>query len=568
MTAATTSRLRPHAGQALWTFAKTYPKLIDVILEVLQNAIDSNPTNVYLEINLNARTVTVRDDGDGVDIATFEQALIQVGMTIKGKDKLGQFGRGLVAPLGKCLQFKFTSCPKRKNQEGYCQWTFVCDDIAKMDDQINIPQRHLPGWLFSRKNKQSTRQNHYVPFRTQMHIEGIIEDRAITRLGLESLNDEIIEEFGTAIRKKRINVWLYYTSAEGEYSERKVEPPDFMGRALELSVYEEPSVGDVSFRMFVTPLGLNGRKGRVLFGEAGNDFRVSGSSFLQSAAGLLDPEVIRALRSGVFEGEILGKRVKLHPERKKFETNDALLGFCICIDTWFKQVGFKHFQDVVEQNRDRRHQKLGLRAMRVIDQFLRRPQFADLIKTFTLGSIGVSHVEKPAVAQEKTKTLSIDGGGGKKRKKPKNSDREPQSSPKNERSDHVPRTVAGPEGKIRTMVRSNSTGLQLSVEELPGKKAAYELDRAHGVLRINSRHPNFAECEGTDTSLMRYFEAIAAAALTLALYEDLEFYANQREAMDQMLELLVLDIAQGDRLSGRRATGKKTEEDSSNPEEN
>lgn len=555
--------LRPHAGQALLSMANTYPKLSDAVLEMIQNSIDANPANVYVEINLNTGRIAVRDDGDGVSTQTMETVFNQIGMSIKGQGKLGRFGRGIVAGLGKCSQFKLISCAKRQAGDGYHEWTFVTDKISNMAGDIDIPVRRIEKLMFSRKGKANTRVVNYVNWRTQMVFEGITEDRYISKLTASSLTEQVIENFGSVIRRKKINVWLYYTDKEGEYKECQIDPPAFMGRDLPTQIYTHPDVGNVEFKMYVTPLAMNGRKGRVMFGEAKDDFRISASQFFHSVDELLDQEVRQALTSGVFEGEILGQKIELHANRKHFVENDALIGFCLCLEKWYTEVGSKHYQETLSQNKERRYQKLGLRAMKVIEKYLDLPQFSEVMKRITMGTISTGHVDKTEIGTQKVRSMSIDGGAGKPRDESEQSDRD-RSKPKSEKKGHIPKTVAGPEGKMRTMVRSNSTGIQLSVEALLGKSVVYEFDKTVGVLRINSRHPHFAACEKRDTWLMRYLETVAATALTLLLREDEESYMHQHQVAHDILDLLVLEITEGDVLSGRRATSGK----GSNKEEN
>jgi len=551
---AATATVRPHAGQALLSMAKTYPSFLETIVEVIQNAIDANPRTITVDVNMNSRRLEVTDDGDGVSVATFERALAQVGMSIKGRDKLGRFGRGLVSPLGKCQRFCFCSCPKRGATEGYREWTFESSTIADMADSVTVPVASKP-WRFSRVKTDRD----FVPWRTRMLVEEITNDRHITRLGLDTLCQAISDRYGVPIRKRKIDVWIYYTHADGTYEERKVEPPEFRGRALKESTYSTPESGDIVFRMFVTPMAANGRKGKVRFGEISDDSRISLTQFLKTAVGLLEDDVVKAFRSGVFEGEILGQRVKLHPSRNQFEEDDALVGLCVCISTWFAEVGSKQFKEVMTQNRERRYQRLGLRSMRVIEAFLRQPGFEDLIDMFTLGNIGDGHFPKPAVGTQPQPATSTDGGAGRKRRRKKRKKGGQRQEPQTDHPAHIPGTVAGPDGKPRTLVRSNSTGICLSPEEMPGQSCIYEWDLTKGVLKINTRHPYFAAVDRNDSGVMRYFETVAAVAISL-LREDpeSEYYEQQRAALDSTLQLLVFAIVNADRLSERLKSGGRT----------
>ena len=80
--------------------AKSYPYLLDVILETIQNAIDSGATRIAIAVDQKKRSVDIVDNGVGATKSKFEEALQSVCQTMKMRDKLGQFGIGLISPLG------------------------------------------------------------------------------------------------------------------------------------------------------------------------------------------------------------------------------------------------------------------------------------------------------------------------------------------------------------------------------------------------------------------------------------------------------------------------------------
>lgn len=547
------SQLRTHQGRALFAMADFYHTLQEVIVEQVQNAIDANPERINIDLNLNSGELTVTDDGDGVTKSTFEKALRLVGISIKKDDRLGRFGRGMISPLGKCASFEFTSCPKRSGaSHGYYRWTFVSECISEMQDGIEIPIAHLDRMRFSRKFHKGHKGVSFVPYRSMMVMKGIIADKRITRVKLDDLEQAIIDRYGVRILEKKINISISFTDSKGNSEDRELQIPEYNGRALPYVTYENEDSGDVNFRMFVAP-AISGasKKGKVSFGEKRDDSRLTMLQFSRCVGSLLDSEVALALRSGVFEGEILCERIVTHPDRNRFEENDALMGLCICIGLWFEQVGKKHYQAVVDQNRESRFQRLGVRSMKVIKSYLDRDEFRDILELINLGNTGEGHFDVSKAGKDKRKALSIQGGTGKK--KERDGEGGARNAPKKEKKGHVPSTVGGPEGKNRSLVRSGSTGIMLSVDDMPTKSCIYEMDLNRGVLSINSRHPYFAMAESTDTTLMRYFETVAALAFTL-LRENpqSEFYESKRQVLESSLELLMVQIIDGDNLSERR----------------
>ena len=71
--------------------------------ELLQNAIDANPTKIEIKVGLHATLnnspitrVTFTDDGCGMDRNTLENVFFQLGRTTKGGDSIGGFGRARI----------------------------------------------------------------------------------------------------------------------------------------------------------------------------------------------------------------------------------------------------------------------------------------------------------------------------------------------------------------------------------------------------------------------------------------------------------------------------------------
>src|SRR3989344_4996736 len=64
-----------HEGEALLKLAGYYPRLLDVLLESVQNCIDKDSQKIMIGVNQKSRQISIRDDGDGVSQTEFEKAL-------------------------------------------------------------------------------------------------------------------------------------------------------------------------------------------------------------------------------------------------------------------------------------------------------------------------------------------------------------------------------------------------------------------------------------------------------------------------------------------------------------
>ncbi|MCX6781568.1 MAG: ATP-binding protein [Candidatus Magasanikbacteria bacterium] len=547
------SQIEFHQGEALLAIAGTYPSLADVISEAVQNALDVEAVNISVFINHRNRTVTVSDDGIGVSKSQFERALKSVCYSRKDESKLGKYGRGLVAPLGKCEKFTFTSMPKSQtSSSGYIRWTFETAVIQGQAKIAGVPYEEVTGQRFSRNPKNKKEE---VPWRTQVKLIGFTKDRVLSRVTCASLREGLLERFSVAMRKRNASVSIQINDASGASENEKVVANEFEGRALPVEYLDNDLAGKTTFRIFIAKKTSKGRRGKILVGEAGKDFRISFSDFSRNTVDLLDREIIDALSSGLFEGEFITEKATLSPTRKYFEVNDALVSLCLVIEDWYRRIGEEHARKIREEAKDQRLQLLGVRSMKVIETMLGLPQFdflKEVVKGFKIGTVGVRHT-KPSVkvvGKQPDPSISTLGAQGGKAERDKDGGRG-TNDPGHEHPEHMPFTVRGPRGRERTAVKGNSLGLQfLYVDELTWDKL-WDLDTTTGVLTFNTVHPLWSECERDEKSLMRFQEHITITALMLETVPD-SWKDIHRRLVDDSMSGFVFWLMQGDKLAGRK----------------
>lgn len=552
-----------HQGSALLKLASFYPRLLDVLLEEVQNCIDKGARMVQVIINQKTRNIAIRDDGDGVSQHEFEQALTSISKTMKDrkKGKLGRFGLGLISPLGKCERFVFTSTSKR-DPRAYLEWTFVTKDLEEQETIRGIPMRARQDLLFRRGDSHNVRGTTTVPWRTEVRIEHYTNDRQINRVSLESLREGILDRFGPSMRRNQVVVTVRLTHESGECSTLDIKAKDFEGVKLpDATIEDRSNKSRTWFKLYLARKTEKGRRGKVLVGEVDNDFRFDFSTFVRYLGDGFDlaDEAVAALKSGVFEGEILNDVVQLHENRKTFLANEALLSFCAAIEEWFELHGKKHFKAAQEEKQEERYQTLGTRSMRVIEEMLKLPAFSGLLKaidSFKKGSIGPGHAEYAGKTSPDT-SIAVRGNTGRSNEGRENTgDSEGRTPPQNDLPKDRPLTVVGPRGVNRTIVRGHSTGLQLAHVAMPGSQSLWVLDEVMGVLKINVLHPLWLQCEEhNDRSLMRFQEYLMLQALGLqAAPQDWAQFA--RLVFDELNAPYAYMLVHGDALAGRLPGGR------------
>jgi len=548
------SRLRMHQGQAILKIAHTYGSLLSMILEVLQNAIDSGAQNIWLRIDNKKRAITVQDDGSGASIKKFEEALLSVCQTVKKKDKLGRFGIGLICPIGKCDRFLFTSSVK--GERTYNQWEFVSSSIVAQQDDIDVPRTVQDALKFSRIPTKG------MPWRTEMRIESFRADLRVQRdLEKERLTREVQDRFTPAMRKGNTVIHATIVNDAGEKDSWEIKPQEYRGAAIG-EHKQKDRTGETVFRLYVSQRKGRGWSGRgVSIGEAMNDFRLDFKMFAQSnASAFLSDETIRNLQAGIFEGEILSSGIALRPDRVSFEQNTALETFCSHINTWVAEVGVLHVEEARSETRAERYQQTGIASLRALSMvFEKYPILAEIVSGFKLGNVGIHHseVDAEAIEKQKNKSLSIHSAGTPRAETIEHKATEnPYKSESKE--GHSPLTVQGPKGAKRTLVKDDSVGLQFSYEGLEGSLRLYELDTQRGILTFNVRHPLWTQAEeGGDRGLMQFQEMIAIFALSLQAFPDTLRPTVEAFAVEDYFPPMVFLQVFGDRERGTHTIWKQ-----------
>lgn len=521
------SKIRTHQGNMLLVAARQYPTVHLAMLEVVQNAIDSGAKNISVMVNQPKRSFTILDDGTGASQADFDEALMQVGSSLKvgKKDKFGRFGLGLVSSLGKCDRFTFTS--NKRGTNVFNMWTFETEKIKRQQNDIEIPCQQLSQYRRGRTSKSLTIEGQKVQqvhWSSRFTVAGYTTDKTVAKLlSPTQFAEEVFDRFGTVMLKRGTKLTLVYTLADGTVEEHKnLQPSEYQGEKLPREVVYNSGVRTY-FDIWLTHRGQGKRRrADVYLLDTQNPFRLPFRLFVESVKDLLDAEVIKALKSGYFTGEISNPTIQLHENRKEFVRNDNLIAFCNAIEEWYIEHGSKHYDELKSAESDERLQRLGLESIQTLKAMMQLPQYellAERLQQFQMGTHGKHHVppnpEAEAGLQEHRSLRAGSDTSGEDDANNESSSAKRKSPPKPKDND-TPLTVAGPKGQRRKVVKDDSFGLQFCHEMMPGESRLWVLDDEQGILYFNRRHPAWQMCESAGTSdarLKRLMEQVAVMAL-------------------------------------------------------
>ncbi len=545
-----TSVLRPHTGMAIILAARTYMKVIQVILEAMQNSLDAGARNVWVTVNWRKRTITIRDDGNGVDRETFDKALANIGKSIKPKGKLGRWGYGLVAPLEKCEYFTFTSQPKHTSTSHppYLRWRFDTNEIANSSEEIHLQPEEVD-MTFSRSKN---RKPNMVNWRTSVELFGVIDDRRIASVDVNELIETALEEFRGKMVKLGTQLHINMVPEVGEAYTQTVVAEPFSGEKLP-EVEKREGGRKTIFQIFLAKRTGNKYAGKLSFGQFGDAFRVPARKFVQgSARDLLDGELAKALTSGVFEGEIVSSFLKLQANRTSFADDDDLLIFVAQLEEWYAEVGKIHFEAACDVAESERFNRTAEQALNQLQKMLDDPgmkDLADLVRTFppnpqgigvpSGGDTGDAEAEVAGDTQTQTtqKPVKTGGGGGGGGRGGgggggKGSGGGGGSTTTRDVDEDV--FVPDPNGKSRKVVKVKNFGLR--IVETEDIHDPWQLNVATGILWINISHPLYSQCSdarNADRVIQKYQQFVAVQALSLhALPEEWRESASEVQDLE------------------------------------
>lgn len=558
------SRIDFHRGQVLWTLANTYPSLPLTLVEGVQNGIDADATAILVGINLMNRTVIIADNGIGVSKDKFEQALASVGHGIKTKDKLGRFGRGLIAPLNKCTSFTFTSLAIGSHP---IRWTFKGESIRKQDHEVEIPHVNLQQMpAIPSPFNEFLNDEFDTTYRTVVLLNSITKDKVISLVDLDELDGLIRSKLGPVMRSKGVKVRVVLRDEQGITSHCDINPVIFSGEKLPVFTVDDPDAGEVTIELYRAPRVSGKRKGEVVIMEAEGNYPVTMPEVIRQARGRQWIDGLEAafnsLSSGFFEGVIRAKNIELAPERTKFVFNDALLALYMVIFGWFEEHGQTFFENEQEQSRERRFQDLGLKSLDKIREHRDQPEYARLWEAFKnaieTGRLGKGAVEptggEPDGLEDESSTRTGQGGAGKERKPRKakagkgdSDDTQPRDS-KDRPGDTPFGTVGNPRSgdrRPRQLVKGDSRGLWFEFTPLTDSVRLWEFDFELGVLTFNTRHKHWLALSETngkplaknDKMIMHLQEWLALQVVHLVVrHPDHESFEDHRGYIDDQIK--------------------------------
>ncbi len=492
----------------------TYGSLLAVISEMVQNALDAEAKGISITIDMKNGTLLVVDDGLGVSIEKLQDKLQMIGKSDKelGSGTLGQFGLGFFAPLsqlGPNGKMYFVSRDKKKGNKAFFKLVI---DPAKLDHMSASGQ----GFPVDFPSNEFAADNTWWTTMVRLSGLGVVDKMVPTPQEIEG---ETISRFSRNMEAQKTKIGVRIVSRSGKENKHEFTARPYAGEPLEVvCIPEGHGTGCAEFRLFLTNRIKGGRV--VAVGTQNNASLIPWGKFVQYLGkGLLTPEIIQALGSGVFEGVVTTSCAMMSTDRKSFKQSPELIDFCVAIEKWWETKGKAIYEMASRTSDAERYNKATMSALQELRKMLQGSEIKQALQSiFSSGSIGEGHSPVPKnrrIGELQGSTAVTGGVIGENNRKVGQDDQNSQSG--KPKSNKVSVVSVGAGAKHRTIVRDEGFGIQVEHVALMGKNA-WELDREFGIIRISTRHPDFAKAEsGPDSVLERYISMIVLGVVSLIM---------------------------------------------------
>jgi hypothetical protein len=368
-----------HFGAAVKSIANKYRGIKNVIPEAVQNALDANAVDVWVTVNHKNRTISVRDNGDGVSIDEFNAATGQKGKTYKEDDNaVGQFNEGFLSPLGKCDKFTFTSKSKDDNPlEPYNRWTLVSKDIFESDVPVELNPEPIE-YRFAR-NRPKSDGPEWANWRSEMKMF-----KFTTTVPLDE--HEILLECTRKYRGKmlRIGTTLHLTvidKAGNTVLKRDYKAQKFAGKKLK--DWKKVDGENVTRIELYSSSATDKSNPGIRVSSLKRPFDLPVTTLLdQETCSLLDHEkdLVSALKSNIFQGKIESNLLVLKSTRDGFEEDDRLLDFLEHLVEWWHEVGKTEYARLQSHESSEIFQNCAKKAQDAFRKLTEDPEIRKLLE--------------------------------------------------------------------------------------------------------------------------------------------------------------------------------------------
>ncbi|MFA6042798.1 MAG: ATP-binding protein [Patescibacteria group bacterium] len=509
-----------HTGNVLWELAHAHKSAEDVIVELVQNAVDEGATRILISINKAKETLLAFDDGYGTTFQEMQNLWSNVGTSTKrGRaDKIGQKGIAKLAGLSIAEEYNFTTRPLKIKGSGYFTMKLKKSELR---------ENEAPKMGFVHEEPGFGVNHEYVKFKatTRVLLKGLSSSAIRELQDIQEIADTVGEKFATAIRRRNVVIQILFSANREEPQRVQAKAREFPGTKQKVETIKT-TFGDVDIELYTT---IQPVKSPKLIVECNN-----WPFDLQNMRGLWkDARAI--LGSGHFQGYFRINWGNLVSDRSRMAEDELYDALAEAILTYQEESLILYLEELKDTSRFKKYADIIRGTVEQLDKFFKEhPQLSLQGRLHQLvGLVSSNHTAASAGERtpERFRTLPTIAEV-RERRKTQNQDRK-HSSPTQERTKLPHSSVKHPSGRPRHLIQGQF-GLTVTYEEATEKTGFKWRTRIQGgILIFNLSHEDWirADTAGTKT-LQEYVQLHIVKELT-ALSED---NANVREHFLKVFE--------------------------------
>lgn len=365
-----------HYGRTLLHLADTYARPLQVILEMIQNAIDAEATSILVKIDGRRKLIFCADDGKGEDFEGIQARFQHISEQQK-QGKMGHKGIGNLASLAISGGFLLTSRPRLPfSRERYFTFELSREGLEGMADKVILGCKRQP---------KDFRPGSAYKLGTDFAISTLIIARNVNNTALRQLKDAVtiaqaIEgRFAPQILDKKIRVFI-----EAGSQRILAEPAAFPGEPQIAAI--QTGYGTVRFVIYLNTKPVKKPRLSVVHGKT----KAEQSALPLYRDLLVEDAAKEVFESGYFQGDIYVPFGTLAPNRLEFIHDPELADLWGALGEYARSYGRPLLQRIAEEKKESKTQHVLLSALKKLEQYLaKHPDLRTLFK----GLVSEGHFE-------------------------------------------------------------------------------------------------------------------------------------------------------------------------------
>ena len=349
-----------HGGNIALYLAQLYADPLDVVRELVQNALDKAARHVLIEVDAMCdRSIKCYDDGAGASKSEIMQKFKSIGRSLKTEgDQFGQKGIGNLAGIAIAKCYRLITKDMDSEFDKIRVYELNRDILREQES----PDLRIEDWPYAHVVSDKTIKGKVFQVSAMVHLSDV-NTLALRRLAdLGAIERIIVDAFNKKLFKDEPLIVIAYRDVKGKRTEKEIKPRLFSGIHMESERYDTQH-GPLVFDFYFNEKPLENP--RILVEHRGtNSFNLA-NLFKRKQVGEAMAEVFNR---GHFEGTIRLGFCTISPARDTFEYDSELEMFVDILTRFTNQVLRPIVERIEEDERKDKFRRVADTIVRIVNR--------------------------------------------------------------------------------------------------------------------------------------------------------------------------------------------------------